>query len=240
MLTSSISIPPISHGNSCGAIPPTSAIIARPSNVPLLWTRRSVVAGGCPFAVDPEQNADEAAVVWFPHFDPNVVVLAPAPVSFGDTQTIGSLPLTVRETTSEGRYVLVELAGRRMSLVLSNGLSASSAAAALIPLDARFPARIEAALQLWRALNGHRAYHRTDPLTRQRRQRLVLSLRALDGRLAGHAYRAIAAGLFGDTRVPKGPAWKTHDLRDRTIRLVRSGTKLMRGGYLDLLLVRSP
>ncbi|MFL9824185.1 DNA -binding domain-containing protein [Rhodoplanes sp. SY1] len=54
-----------------------------------------------------------------------------------------------------------------------------------------------------------------------------------------HAYRAIAAGLFGDARVPKGRAWKTHDLRDRTIRLVRSGTRLMRGGYLDLLLVLS-
>jgi hypothetical protein len=119
-------------------------------------------------------------------------------------------------------------------------MSVSSAAAALIPLDARFPVRVEAALQLWRDLNGHSASSRTDPLTRQRRQRLALSLRALDGRLAGHPYRAIAAGLFGDARVPKGRAWKTHDLRDRTIRLVRSGTSLMRGGYLDLLLVRSP
>ena len=27
----------------------------------------------------------------------------------------------------------------------------------------------------------------------------------------------------------------THDLRDRTIRLVRAGVDLMRGGYLDLL-----
>jgi hypothetical protein len=36
-------------------------------------------------------------------------------------------------------------------------------------------------------------------------------------------------------RIPAGAGWKTHDLRDRTIRLVRSGVKLMRGGYLDLL-----
>jgi hypothetical protein len=239
MLTLPISIPPTSHGNFCGAIPPTSAIIARPSNVPLLRTRRLLVAGGCPFAVDPEQKADEAAVVWLPRLDTSVVVLAPAPVSFGGAQTIGALSLSVRETTSDGRYILVDQGGRRMSLVLQNGMSGRSAAAALIPLDGRFPARIEAALQLWRALNGHRAPHRIDPLTRQRRQRLMLSLRALDGRLAGHAYRSIAAGLFGDARVPKGPAWKTDDLRDRTIRLVRSGTKLMRGGYLDLLHVRS-
>jgi hypothetical protein len=30
-------------------------------------------------------------------------------------------------------------------------------------------------------------------------------------------------------------AWKTHDLRSRTIRLMQSGFALMRGGYQDLL-----
>jgi hypothetical protein len=63
----------------------------------------------------------------------------------------------------------------------------------------------------------------------------MLSLRALDARLAGEAYRAIARALFGSTRVPAGAAWKTHDLRDRTIRLARTGLDLMQGGYLDLL-----
>ena len=72
-------------------------------------------------------------------------------------------------------------------------------------------------------------------LTQQRRHLLSLALRALDGRLAGESYRVIATGLFGDARIPAGPGWKTHDLRDRTIRLVRSGIDLMQGGYLDLL-----
>jgi hypothetical protein len=63
-------------------------------------------------------------------------------------------------------------------------------------------------------------------------------LRALDGRLAHASYRVIAQGLFGRAGLPAGAAWKTHDLRDRTIRLARSGWKLMHGGYLDLL--RSP
>jgi hypothetical protein len=63
----------------------------------------------------------------------------------------------------------------------------------------------------------------------------VLTLRALDGRLAGETYRGIARALFGAARVPAGPAWKTHDVRDRTIRLVRTGVDLMQGGYLDLL-----
>ncbi|WP_371418440.1 DNA -binding domain-containing protein [Methylocapsa sp. S129] len=30
-------------------------------------------------------------------------------------------------------------------------------------------------------------------------------------------------------------AWKTHDLRNRTIRLVKSGLALMHGGYRELL-----
>jgi hypothetical protein len=53
--------------------------------------------------------------------------------------------------------------------------------------------------------------------------------------LTGESYRAIAQVLFGKSRVLTGSSWKTHDLRDRTIRLVRTGTKLMQGGYLDLL-----
>ena len=41
--------------------------------------------------------------------------------------------------------------------------------------------------------------------------------------------------MFGRARIPAGPGWKTHELRDRTIRLARAGMELMRGGYLDLL-----
>ena len=70
---------------------------------------------------------------------------------------------------------------------------------------------------------------------RQRRDRLGLALRALDARLSGESYRVIAQSLFRPARIPAGAAWKTHELRDRTIRLARVGLKLMRGGYLELL-----
>jgi hypothetical protein len=62
-----------------------------------------------------------------------------------------------------------------------------------------------------------------------------LILRALDAHQCGETYRDIARALFGARRIPAGSAWKTHDVRDRTIRLVRTGLRLMRGGYLDLL-----
>ena len=96
-------------------------------------------------------------------------------------------------------------------------------------------ARAAAALRLWRIITGQPRRSRPARLTRQRHQRLTLALRALDARLAGESYRAIGQGLFGRTRILAGPDWKTHDLRDRTIRLVRAGLALMRGGYRDLL-----
>jgi hypothetical protein len=64
---------------------------------------------------------------------------------------------------------------------------------------------------------------------------LALTLRALDGWLAKATYRELAEGLFERPRISAGASWKTDELRDRTIRLVRAGLDLMRGGYLALL-----
>lgn len=104
---------------------------------------------------------------------------------------------------------------------------------ALIPLDDHLPQRLAAALRLWHALHGRSMPAYDAPP--QRRRRLVLGLRALDGRAAGASYRQLASGLFGTARVPKGPAWKTHDLRSRTLRLVADATRLRDGDYLTLL-----
>jgi hypothetical protein len=68
----------------------------------------------------------------------------------------------------------------------------------------------------------------------QRRRRLALALRALDARMDGSTYREIAEVLFAGRQIPER-AWKTHDLRNRTIRLVQTGFALMRGGYRALL-----
>ncbi|WP_244485796.1 DUF2285 domain-containing protein [Bradyrhizobium tropiciagri] len=70
-------------------------------------------------------------------------------------------------------------------------------------------------------------YHR---LSAQQRERLALALRALDGYTDGASYRIIAEVLFGRQRIPER-GWKTHDVRARTIRLVKAGRALVRGGY---------
>ncbi|CUU16840.1 Uncharacterized conserved protein CDS [Bradyrhizobium sp.] len=103
-----------------------------------------------------------------------------------------------------------------------------------LPFDRDFEARAYAARRLWRAMNGRPAGQAFHELSQQKRERLSAALRALDVHGAGGTYRVVAATLFGQKRVPDR-AWKTHDLRNRTIRLVQSGAALMRGGYRKLL-----
>jgi hypothetical protein len=136
---------------------------------------------------------------------------------------------------NDGSYRLIDDSHGRLPVIFIGGANAATQAAVAIPLDADFAARADAAIRLWRVATGRPRGRPPDRLTRQRRHRLGLTLRALDGRLAGESYRVIAQTLFGRARVPAGPGWKTHELRDRTIRLARAGFELMRGGYLDLL-----
>jgi hypothetical protein len=107
--------------------------------------------------------------------------------------------------------------------------------AVLLPLDQFFESRATAAVRLWRGLAGHNPGPNPAALPKARRDRLILALRALDGRLDDATYRAIAAALFCDARV-SDRGWKGHDLRDRTIRLVRFGFGMMQDGYRRLLL----
>ena len=105
----------------------------------------------------------------------------------------------------------------------------------VLPLDPLFDLRANSALRLWRALTGREPGPNPATLSRARRDRLLLALRALDGRLDEASYREIAEVLFALGRLTSR-AWQTHDLRDRTIRLARYGFSLMEGGYLRLLL----
>ena len=107
--------------------------------------------------------------------------------------------------------------------------------AVLLPLDQLFEIRAAAAIRFWRGLTGRNPGPNPAALPKTRRDRLILALRALDGRLDDATYREIASALFGDVRM-SDRGWKSHDLRDRTIRLVRFGLGMMGSGYRRLLL----
>jgi hypothetical protein len=106
---------------------------------------------------------------------------------------------------------------------------------AVLPIDALFDVRLKSARRLWLATDGRNAGPDPAALSKTQRDRLSKGLRALDGRLEGASYREIAAVLFGTHRLPER-SWKTHDLRDRTIRLCKLAVDLMQGDYRQLLL----
>lgn len=91
---------------------------------------------------------------------------------------------------------------------------------AQLPLDGDFGACAFAARRPWRAMNGRTPGPAFHELSKQQRERFSTAIRALDA-------------LFGKGRIPHH-AWKTHDLRSRTIRLAQSGLALIRGGSREL------
>jgi hypothetical protein len=134
---------------------------------------------------------------------------------------------------SDGRHAV--LGDPQQQIWLIDDPPAEARLGILLPLDDALPQRVAAVMALWRHVNVRRALLDRD-LTANRRSRLILGLRALDGRHDGASYRDLARGLFPSARVPVGAAWKTHDLRSRIMRLVADATALRDGGYRKLLL----
>jgi hypothetical protein len=128
---------------------------------------------------------------------------------------------------------IIELRGTRVRLHREGDVGAP--VAVLLPLDRLFDIRAAAALRLWRGLTGRKPGPDPGRLTPDRRRRLILALRALDGRLEDASYPEIAAALFNTTPISKRD-WISHELRDQTGRVVRLGFSMMRGGYRRLLL----
>ncbi|PDT74320.1 DUF2285 domain-containing protein [Bradyrhizobium sp. C9] len=93
------------------------------------------------------------------------------------------------------------------------------------PFDADFKQRAFAARRMWQAAGP--AFR---DLSKQRRERLSEAMRALDAKTTGSTYHAIAETLFGKKRIPER-AWKTLDLRNRTVRLVQTCVPLVCAGY---------
>lgn len=138
----------------------------------------------------------------------------------------------VRRDAEDGAHLIVRQDETIHQLWVPDPLENVAPLAAVIPLDATAPQRAEAGLRFWRLMAGGRLP--TPPTPIRRADRLVAALRALDGRLAGASYRAIAEALFDPSRIASEP-WKTASLRDTVIRLARTGFAMMRGEYRNLL-----
>ena len=165
---------------------------------------------------------------------PSVVALTPAPNEIANPELAGK-PLEWDAVLAEdGPERLIACGGNALRVHLL-GDAAAQATSVVLPLDQLFEVRVAAALRLWRGLNGRSLGRDPAILPQTKRDRFVLALRALDAKLDHATYRDIAKALFGAKRLPDR-RWKTHDLRDRTIRVVRLGLDMMQGGYRRLLL----
>jgi hypothetical protein len=136
--------------------------------------------------------------------------------------------------TADGWHAVLQFGGVAHRLWMKELPPAGALHVLELPMDSSFELRARAAQSLWRTLGGRPCDPPLKERSLQQRQRFAMVLRALDARNEGLSYRAIAEGLFGRKRIPDR-AWKTHDLRNRTIRLVQRGLALMRGGYRELL-----
>lgn len=106
--------------------------------------------------------------------------------------------------------------------------------AIVLPLDAAFETRLDAARQLWRELNGRPLGPAYGALPKQTKTRHTLNLRAHDARRAGATYREIAEVLL--SREPVAPRdWRDHHLRHKVRAILRRADRLVAGGYRDLL-----
>ncbi|WP_287271467.1 DUF2285 domain-containing protein [Mesorhizobium sp.] len=106
--------------------------------------------------------------------------------------------------------------------------------ALVLPLDAAFETRLDAAHRFWRALNGRPPGPAYGALPKQTKTRHILSLRAYDARRAGAVYREIAEVLLSrESIAPRD--WRDHHLRHKVRAILRRADRLVAGGYRDLL-----
>ena len=188
-------------------------------------------AGGCDFASATETN-NPKSVLWAAHSLPSVVALTDLPPDLaGPGRELPPLHLDSSVGVDGAEYVIERRGTLFRAHVADAGLQA---AAVLLPLDQFFEIRANAAIQLWRGLTGRNPGPNPAALSNARRDRLLLALRALDGRQDRASYREIAGVLFSLDNVSER-GWKSHDLRDRAIRLVRFELGMMRTGYRRLL-----
>ena len=197
----------------------------------------SDINGGCLFAADPEQAFDRQSIFWAPEALSTVLSLRQfGAASDGGQYSLDWTRLAAGEFRQgpDGWHGILPLAGAIHRLYLPVIPAKGAPLSIELPLDANSDMRLQAAHRFWCAIDGRRLGPSPLALPSERRRRLVLMMRALDGWLAGYSYREIAEGLFGSERV-RSRSWKDHDLRSQIIRLVKSGIALMRGGYRALL-----
>ncbi|MXO02408.1 DUF2285 domain-containing protein [Shinella zoogloeoides] len=219
----------------------TTIAIIRPSAVtgspaPICW-RRSRGAGGCDFPSDPDTSADEQALFWNPSVRPQAVKLLPVEHHDGDTEPIVTLAhlagLDLRHA-ADGWHGIWQVGGVTHQFWLAEAVPDVPAFyASVLPMDGFHDLRAHASQRLRRSFSGDPPGRDFREMPSQLRQLHILALRALDAKLHGESYRAIAEVLLSFQGTKED--WEVDPRKNKVRRLVANGIAMMRGGYRLLL-----
>lgn len=180
----------------------------------------------------PDQASVIEPVWWTARALPSVLILASADDSILDPRFRLAFPARGTVRLDDAPEAILR---RGASAFRVHQHGTADPPAILLPLDKLFNVRTMAALRLWRTMAGRKPGPNPAALSPHQRKRLILALRALDGRFAGASYREIATVLLQVEDMPDAE-WQTDERRGQVIRLVRMGTMLMTSGYRNLLL----
>ena len=190
----------------------------------------SRAVGGCEVA-GLSETLDSSKVRWTLQALPSTTIVTACAAHLTDRRFGTSYP-ALKTLAAPGEHLLAAKGTQHRVLATDDF---GDQPAVLLPLDRFFEIRLKSALRLWRTLSNLNPGPDPGALSAQRRSRLLLALRGVDGHQAGCSYREISDALFGCQKL-SAISWKTHHLRDRVIRTVKLGTDLVQGGYRQLLL----
>lgn len=177
------------------------------------------------------RSSSPKPVPWAAHALPSVIALTGLPADLAGPSLQLSPHRPGSSVATDGAEHL--LAHRGTVFRVPVGEDSIEPSAVILPLDQFFENRAIAAMRLWRGLAGRNPGLNPAALPKTRRDRLILALRALDGRLADATYRERAV-------------WRSRSVLPRMEKamiyaigcsaLVRFGLGMLRSDYRRLLL----
>ena len=193
--------------------------------------------GGWSFAADPGLSCLDQTIFWAPEVLATIIPVRPALIVGPYSHIrldLGNLDGGKLRQGPDGWHAVMHLHGVEHRIWFKEAPIVAATYTVEFPLDRDFEYRIDAGRRLWRGLNGRPQGAPLHALSAYRRRRLALALRAVDARTDGATYREIAEVLLPAQRIPERD-WRTHEMRNRIIRLVKTGFALVQGGYRALL-----
>jgi len=122
----------------------------------------------------------------------------------------------------DGWHAVLHLRGVEHRVWFKEAPIVAAAYTVELPLDRDFEFRAGAGMRLWRGLSGRPQGAPPHAISAHRRRRIALALRASDARRDGATYREIAEVIPPAHPIPARD-WRTHEVRDRIKRLVKTG-----------------